>query len=104
MPKVLITYAEAVAAKARLIEIQDMTAQEQKGMAVAQHAAEALIRFFQTQERYALEPKTPADFNRAQRFGRNPENSAAARLEALTDDQILDLQAKMTADYPGKPS
>jgi hypothetical protein len=102
MPKVLITYAEAETAKRRLIEIQDLP--DQKGLATAQRACSDLIRFFQTQERYALEARTPADFNRAQHKGRNPENSAAARLEALTDDQILDLQAKMTADYPGKAS
>jgi hypothetical protein len=99
MAKALITYAEAVAAKERMIEIQEM--EDRKGLSVAQKACADLIRFFQTQERYALEARTPADYERALQ---NRSKSEAKELDKLTPEQVREMQRLAIGDdYPGKP-
>lgn len=63
-------------------------------------AAKILLQLFATQERYALEQSTPADYARA---ANNPKTRAAQH-ERLTADDVYDLQAKLAGDYPGKPA
>lgn len=96
----LITHPEALAVTKRLLDIAMMSDEEQKGLATAVRAGEVLLRAFQTQERYALDQQTPADFARA---AKNPK-TRAAELDRLTQDDLLALQAKLTTDFPGKPA
>jgi len=63
-----------------------------------ERAATSLLKLYQTQERYGLNPQTPADYARAT----NRPNSLAQQLDAMTEDQLLELQRAMTADYPGR--
>lgn len=64
------------------------------------NAALGILKLADTQERYALDQQTPADFARA---ALNPK-TRAAELDRLTEDNLLDLQAKLAGDYPGKPA
>ena len=60
-------------------------------------AAAKLLQLFQTQDRYTPE--------RVEELARKPKASEAIRdLDALTDEDLNALQAKMLASYPGKPS
>src|SRR3954471_22956785 len=64
-----------------------------------ERAATSLLKLYQTQDRYALNPQTPADYARATRV----TNSAAQQLDRMTDEELLRRQAEMTTDYPGRP-
>jgi hypothetical protein len=61
-----------------------------------ERAATSLLRLYQTQERYGLNPQAPADYARATQR----PNSLAQQLEAMTEDELLARQAELTADYP----
>jgi hypothetical protein len=63
-----------------------------------ERAATSLLKLYQTQQRYSLTPQSPADFARATRR----PNSAAQQLERMTPSRLDELQAEMTADYPGR--
>src|SRR5215213_7642350 len=63
-----------------------------------ERAATSLLRLYQTQQRYALDQQTPADYARATRR----PNSLAQQLEAMTEDELLVRQAELAGDYPGK--
>ena len=58
-------------------------------------AAVALARLYFSQERFGL-----ADVDRLAGSPRASQN--VRELAALTPDTLIDLQARMTADYPGK--
>jgi hypothetical protein len=63
-----------------------------------ERAATSLLRLYQTQERYGLNPQAPADYARATRR----PNSGAQQLETTTEDDLYALQAQLAGDYPGK--
>jgi hypothetical protein len=65
------------------------------------NAADVILRHYATQERYALDVQSPADFAKAVR---NSPNTRAAELDRLTPEALAELQQQMVADYPGKPS
>jgi hypothetical protein len=76
-----------------------MEAQDEKGITIQHKAADSLLRACLTQQRYGLSPQTPADFERATRI----KNSEAQQLATMTEEDLLEQQRILTADYPGRP-
>lgn len=74
------------------------------GCGSAQNAAANIIRFRMTQDRYHLEPKTPAQFEEdtAGNPARNKEEGRynADELARLTPEQLLDYQRKLLLGRP----
>jgi hypothetical protein len=90
---------ERICARARDKMEQLLDGTSDKGVLIQQRAAQALMSACQNQERYGLNPQTPADFARA-----SLKRGGAQELAALTPEKLAEYQQQMTGDYPGKPS
>src|SRR5215204_3940539 len=97
MPKVYLS--EEICAMARDKMQQLLEASDSKGIMIQHRAADSLMRACQTQERYGLHPQGRSDYERA--LGK--PHSMAQQLDAMTEEELLELQREMTADYPGRP-
>lgn len=97
----VITKAMADQAAAVLAEQVDPDHEPTKQDSARRGAADIILRHWGTQERYALDVQTPAEYARAVR---NSPNTRAAELDRLTEAQAEALQQQMTGDYPGKAS
>jgi hypothetical protein len=97
MPTVYLS--EDICALARDKLQQLLEANDSKGIMIQHRAADSLLRACQTQVRYGLHPRGGADYQRA--LGK--PHSLAQQLDAMTEDELLQRQAELTADYPGRP-
>lgn len=65
---------------------------------IRRQAAKDLLTLYQTQERLAAEraaqPAKPS----------KPNGAQSRKLAGFTPEQVADLEAQLTADYPGKPA
>ena len=99
MPTPTIYLTDDLCLKARDKLSALLEAQDEKGITIQHKAADSLLRACLTQQRYSLNPQTPADYARATRV----KNSAAQQLDAMTADELHEYQRQMTGDYPGRP-
>jgi hypothetical protein len=98
MPKVYLS--EDICAKARDKLQSLLEANDRKGIMIQHRAADSLMRACQTQERYGLHPQGAADYQRAL----CKPHSMAQQLEAMTEEELLQHQAALASDYPGRPA
>jgi hypothetical protein len=96
MPTVYLS--EEICARARDKLQALLEASDSRGTMIQHRAADSLLRACQTQARYGLHPQGPADYQRA--LGK--PHSMAQQLAAMTEDELLQRQAELTADYPGR--
>jgi hypothetical protein len=96
-PTIYLTDDICLKARDKLSDL--MEAQDERGITIQHKAADSLLRACLTQQRYALSPQTPADFARATRI----KNSEAQQLATMTEEDLLEQQRILTADYPGRP-
>ena len=97
MPTVYLSEELCATARDKLQQL--LEASDSKGIMIQHRAADSLMRACQTQERYGLHPQGAADYQRALA----KPHSLAQQLEAMTEESVLDLQARLTRDYPGRP-